>query len=156
MEGLIKNDDFRRVDSLLASEKKNQIIKMRGGWFGDRTLLHVSVQYDKLEMTKRMVKAGVDVNCRDCRGDTCAHIASRSGSVTCVTYVCRHLPHLINLQNSSGETCLHCAVYYDLLPSVRVLLEHNVDVRVRDKRGRTALDVAKRRNYRHIVEELEK
>ena len=102
MKELIKNDDFRRVDLLLASEKKNQIIEMRGGWF-NRTLLHVSVEHDKLEMTKRLVKTGVDVNCTDGYGDTCAHIASWSGSVTCVTYVCQHLPHLINLQNNFGD-----------------------------------------------------
>ena len=154
MEELIKNDDFHLVDLLLASEKKNQIIEMRGCW--DRTLLHVSVEHDKLEMTKRFVKTGVDVNSTDRYGNTCAHIASRYGSVTCVTYVCQHLPHLINLQSNYGWTCLHYAVYKNHLPSVRVLLEHNVDVRVRNKRGETALDEAKRQNRRHIVEELEK
>ena len=77
------------------------------------------------------------------------------GRVTLLTYVCRHLPRLINLQNDNGHTCLHCAVHNDHLPSVRVLLKHHVDVRVRDKRGRTALDWAELWSSRDIVEELE-
>ena len=154
MEELIEKDDFRRFDLLLASDKKNQIMEMRS-WY-DETLLHISVGHDKLEMTKQLVKTGADVNCTDKGGDTCAHIASLSGSVTCLRYVCQHLPHLLNLQNNYGETCLHYAVCHHHLPSVRMLLEPYVDFRVRNKEGRTALDVAKHWNIRHIVEELEK
>ena len=83
-------------------------------------------------------------------------LASMCGSVTCVTYVGQHWPHLLHLQDNNGWTCLHLAVHNDHLPSVRVLLKHNVDVHVRDKQGDTPLDWAKRYNRRHIVEELEK
>ena len=153
MEKLIKNDNFRQIDLLLSSHKRNEIIEMRGGRFGG-TLLHVSVEHDKLEMTERLVKTGVDVNWTDRGGRTFAHYASWFGRVTC--YVGQHWPHLFHLQDDFGWTCLHFAVFNNHLPSVRVLLEHNVDVHVRNKDGRTALDVAKRHNRRHLVEELEK
>ena len=155
MEELIKDDEFRQLDLLLASHKRNEIIEMRGGVFKG-TLLHVSARHDKLEMTKRLVETGVDVNWTDGWEWTFAHYASWYGSVTCATYVCQHWPHLLHLQTIDGWTCLHCAVRKDHLPSVRVLLEHNVDVHVRNKRGRTPLDVAKRDNKRHLVKELEK
>ena len=155
MEKLIENDDLRQFDLLLASDKRTEIIAMRGAWCGG-TLLHISVRHDKLEMAKRLVKAGVDVNCTDRSGHTCAHIASLFGSVTLLRYVCKHFPHLLNLQNKYRRTCLHSAVRNDDLPLVRVLLEHNVDIDVRDEGGETPFDVARRRNYRHLVEELKK
>ena len=85
MEELIKNDDFRLVDFLLSSDKREEIIEMRGGYNG--TLLHVSARHDKLEMTKRLVKTGVDVTCTDGGGWTFAHDASWCGSVTYLMYV---------------------------------------------------------------------
>ena len=139
MEKLIKNDEFRQLDLLLASHKRNKIIEMRVGGYNE-TLLHVSARHDKLEMTKRLVETGVDVNRTDWCGRTFAHFASMYGSVTCVTYVGQHWPHLLHLQDNNGCTCLHYAVLNDDLPLVHVLLEHNVDVHVRDKQGHTPLD----------------
>ena len=79
MEELIKNDEFRLVDLLLSSDKRKEILEMRGRL--NRTLLHISVEHDKLEMTKRFVNTGIDVNCTDVGGRTFAHDASLSGSV---------------------------------------------------------------------------
>ena len=155
MEELIKNDNFRLVDFLLSSDKRKEIIELRGCGY-KRTLLHVSAQHGKLEMTKRLVKTGVDVNCTDGHGRTFAHYASGFGSVTYLRYVGQHWPHLLHLQDNGGCRCLHYAVAYDQLSSVRVLLEHNVDVHVKNDEGETALDWAKQCNSHHLVEELEK
>ena len=153
MEELIRNNRFRQVNLLLSSAKRNEIIEMRRGC--GETLLHASVQLGNLEMTKRFVKTGVDVNRKDVGGRTFAHFASFCSSVTCLSYVCQYFPHLLNLQDKDGFTCLHWTVVSDKLCLLRVLLEHNVDVHVRNKEGQTALDAAKRLNKCHLVKELE-
>ena len=101
MRELVINDEFHRVDLLLSSEKKTEIIEMNEGWWG-RTLLHVAVEDDKLEMTKGLVAAGIDVNSTNFGGRTCVHFASSFGNVTSLRYLCQHFPHLLNLQDDDG------------------------------------------------------
>lgn len=55
---------------------------------------------------------------------------------------------------TSSKSCLHLAVQKGNLEMVRLLIEFNVDIFLRDNNGMTAIDLAKKENHENIVNEL--
>ena len=65
-------------------------------------------------------------------------------------------PALINLQDSDGCTALHYAVWSRDPAKLRFLLDNGADKTIRNKYGRTALDIARKYNYtKECIEVLE-
>ena len=62
----------------------------------------------------------------------------------------------VNAENAGGITALHYAVMYEKTDLVKRLLEHQ-DIKpfLRDKQGRSALDIARSNNLREIIALLE-
>ena len=161
MEELIRKEEFQQFDFVISTDRWNEIIEMRGNY--DNTLLHLTAQHDQLEMTKRLIETGVDVNCTNKFGQTIAHVAALCGSEKCLKYVCQYFPHLLNKQDKAGQTSLYCAARNDQLRLVRLLIGHNVDVNIRNEDGLTPLDLTLYWNHltkgiigHDIVEELKK
>ncbi len=61
----------------------------------------------------------------------------------------------VNQGNGMGGTCLIYAVTFNHPKLVKLLLEHNADVSLRDARGQTALDHAKAKGMKTMMLLLE-
>lgn len=57
--------------------------------------------------------------------------------------------------NTSGRTALHIAVEKSKVPIVKALTKAGADLRARDSRGRTPMDLAEAQGHQEMVEALE-
>jgi ankyrin repeat protein len=90
-----------------------------------------------------------DINCVDNSGATAIIWASFCGAEISLTYLLAQPGIAINVQNDQGETPLHLAI---LSPNnnsptnlVKRLLIKGADVEMKDKKGRTVIDLCKKR-----------
>lgn len=60
----------------------------------------------------------------------------------------------VNYQNTKGETALIRAVMKGAKDNVKILIENNADINLKDKNGNTAMDYAQKSNYNEIVKIL--
>ena len=61
----------------------------------------------------------------------------------------------MNIQNRKGETALMIAVSNQYINIVIYLIEKGADVTIRNNNGKTALDIAREKNFDKIVSLLE-
>lgn len=69
------------------------------------------------------------------------HNAARVGNVGRVAELLEQNPSLVNSQDASGNTPLHCAIGYFELGAVEKLLAYGADVNVPDANGTTPLHI---------------
>jgi ankyrin repeat protein len=94
---------------------------------------------------------GVDINARTSFSWTPLYVAVDHGTLEAVRLL---LERGANPLISDGSTPLHKASYTGRLEVVHLLLEHGADVKVEDKRGRTALQVAEEGRKDEVVKLL--
>jgi ankyrin repeat protein len=110
--------------------------------------LHSAVFYEDLEMVQVLLDYGVDVNAQDDSGDTPLGFASRyaqQGRFNDPRVVRLLLDHDADTNGTleGGElTPLYQASKLGRTEIVRVLVEYGASIEVKDKEGRTPLDVA--------------
>jgi hypothetical protein len=143
------------------------------GIFHDRTPLHMAALHDRLEIAKLIITSR-DISdevvlAKDCFGFTPLHLAVRAEHVDIVRLLATPslTPRIVaatSEQDDRGEDCdgftpLHLAATVGNLAIVKVLLLGCRDpaayIRVTNWQGMTALDIAKRRNQKKLVELLE-
>ena len=61
----------------------------------------------------------------------------------------------INYHNESGYTALMGAAENGQINNVKVLIKYNADTKLKNKEGFTALDFAKQKNNKEIIDILE-
>lgn len=94
------------------------------------------------------------LDAKDCNGRTFLHNIAASGNSILLdpVFALKRLKQeeLVNTTDDIGYTCLHCAINGSLYgfskpkSVVRVLLENGANVGAKDKKGRTAIDLAKK------------
>ena len=154
VRSLIERNDIDKFHLILSSSEAMGIIQMKSH-IGE-TLLHCSVQHDRLDITKLLIENGCCVDDGDTIRNTIAHYASHFNSLECLQYLCKNFNYLIPIKNAYGNTCLHVAVHRNSLSSFRLLLQYNADASVKDGDGHTPLEAAKLKNFQDIVKELQK
>ena len=124
----------------LVSHKANVNFKANSG----DTPLHVAAWYGQLEVVIALIhEFNCDINVKGYLGRSLLHSARAclrfDGAV--VEYVCRYLSPL--LVDDDGNTPLHTAcLNYSRKPILTALLKYNPPLLVRNKDGKTPLDVA--------------
>ena len=114
-----------------------------------RNPLHAAADSGNLEVVRKLIEYNpAYINAREEDGWTPLHWASegrhfKNGSV--LQLLLEHGAD-INVQGFDDWTPLHWASCYGPLGAVRVLLEHGVDVEMKSKQGKTALQLAGRRD----------
>jgi ankyrin repeat protein len=137
-------------------------VDVRG--IGDRSFLHLSVDRGLMEVTRILVERHASINARDSRDRTPLHttMPDRSGTFDdnyfeVVGYLLEHGADVNVQANTEHSTPLHLASYWGGVKVAQLLLDHDVNINVRGKMGRTPLhetliDLIDRPDYDYFVD----
>jgi hypothetical protein len=119
--------------------------------FGGLTALNMFVLAGNVQAVKYiLLKKWDDLNLPSREGDTCLHLASRTGQEELVR-IFLDSKASINALNMRKSTPLHSAARNGHLDVVGILLKAGADVEARDNRGRTPLNEASRNGHKEVV-----
>ncbi|KAK6716582.1 hypothetical protein SNK04_007534 [Fusarium graminearum] len=117
------------------------------------TPLHLAAERDHLAIAMLLLDSGASASSRTKDGRTPLHLASRYGSSAIVEYLLDDAHADPNAKTIDGRTPLHYAASAaadgdeEKRESVRLLRDYKADPTVKDAKGRTARDVAQKRDY---------
>lgn len=119
-----------------------------------QTALHYSARYGKEAVLRVLLESGADVNARDGRSkDTGLHFAIHGYEGIAGGRKMEDERGIWRTFNGPGRT--FSSVRNGFYDSLKVLLEHGADVRMKDSCGRTPLDIARKYRLRDAVSLLE-
>ena len=112
----------------------------------DRTPLHMAADRGFLEVTRILIERGANIDARDSSGRTPLHPTFRGVDGTfddtyfdVVQYLLEHGADVDTEANTKHSTPVHLASFHGGFKVAKLLLDHGVDINVRDKEGRTPL-----------------
>lgn len=104
-----------------------------------RTALFIAAENKRPAVIKLLKSMGADVDISDYAGNTPLMVAQYENVINYLIAA----EAKINLQNKVGETALMRAVLRNSMPAVIALLKAGADATLKNKEGKTALDLAK-------------
>lgn len=137
-----------------------------------QTPLHLAVLTNQIDIARRLMVGGADLEMQDCNGDTPLHIACRFGNINMVSVLlspiklnetgqneyripCKKIPQNLEIRNSNGYTCLHEAALNGHLNIVKVLISSGAQINTKEcKCGATVLHMAIDRGNSEMVSYL--
>ena len=174
----IKNDDIKKVKSILRGKKQNLSKRKR-----NETPLHVATERGNIEIVKLLIEHDADVNAQDSNGwsplyiacynayehivgaliehganariecilgNTPLHAASRNSNINIVQSLL-HCGVDISSCNVDGWTSLHRAVASRKIEIVKLLLDNGIDTEMITNSGKTAYELALTMRYYDIA-----
>ena len=111
--------------------------------------------YDgNLEIVRQLVSSGVNINCRGNGSQTALLHASFQSHNDVAFFLLDHNAKA-DVQNSRGDTPVIDAAASNNLPLLKRLVDAGADInKAENQKGRTALMLASRHNYRGVIEYL--
>ncbi|XP_067678999.1 serine/threonine-protein phosphatase 6 regulatory ankyrin repeat subunit C-like [Haliotis asinina] len=120
-------------------------------WF--RQPIHMAASKGHLEVVRRLVRRGVDINSRDSDHRTPLHWVSTYGHLDLVEYLLS-AGACVNIAQIDGFTPMHAATCLGHDDVCKLLIANGADVNRADKDGWTALHTAVCYGYENVVETL--
>jgi ankyrin repeat protein len=109
-------------------------------------MISINMMCVKPEITLMLIRAGANVNAADSDGNTALQIGTTESSDEVMEELLKKGADPNCLSSSTGERPLHVAALNGLSDTVALLLRYGADIKLRNARGKTALEVA---NPRH-------
>jgi ankyrin repeat protein len=122
------------------------------------TPLHFATCFGALEAIKFLLKCGVPADATSEKMTTPLHIVVRAlykWDITLARLLIKHKAEL-DAVDKKARTPLHYAAYRGYLEAVKLLLDEGANMVLKDWRGETALELAKRKSRRQVIRLLEK
>jgi len=128
-----------------------------------RTPLYYAVSNGHIDIVNTLLKNGADITQVTNKGNTPLHTATSKGYKEIIEVLLQHVSHdklkdFINAKTtSSGTTSLHVAAQSGFLEVVKSLLKHGAIYDIKNKEGKTPIDLSKDQsvnNLLKLVEEL--
>ncbi len=116
-------------------------------------LLHTAAHHGQAEVVRLLLQNHADVDARDSVNQTPLHEASTNGHVEVIEHLLDHGAD-VNAETTSQSTPLHRASEGGHLEAVRTLLARGADVRMRNRKNRSAFEVATLREHSAVAELL--
>lgn len=123
----------------------------------DESLLHCAVRSNSVELLKRFVEEGCDVNQLRSNGTNAIHLAADLGHAECLTVLLdapKADPNIRICVREKESTALHLAADDGNASCVSLLLAKGADAKVKNHRGFTPLHLAARTSSLECVELL--
>lgn len=118
------------------------------------TLLQYAIMFYNMELIEMLLEKGADPNLKNNYGNSplMMTIEIYRGEVGDVMKMLLKYGADTNILHTFNTySCLHLSVEHPNKTNIKILLEHGADYRVKNKAGKTALDLAIEKNYTAIV-----
>ena len=94
------------------------------------------------DIVRLLLNHGADAKVHDNSGNTLLHLAADDGDLELARILLEHITEVVNSQNDDGYTALLLALEWQKIDVAHLLLDHNADVHMHNKRGNTPLHIA--------------
>ncbi|MCA7010493.1 ankyrin repeat domain-containing protein [Wolbachia endosymbiont of Tribolium confusum] len=147
----VQDGDLNKVEGLA-----NQGAGLNTKGSNDWTLLHFAASSNKFDIVKFLLDKNANIKAKDVYGNTPLHVAAQYDSkLEIVEFLLDKNASGINDVNNNGSTPLHVAIQGNKSSTVKFLLNKGASIQVKDKDGKTPLDLAKQEGYTNIVQMIE-
>lgn len=113
-----------------------------------------AVRESDLVEARQLIKKGLTANVRDSEGEPVFVTAASNGDLEMLKFLQEFGANINARSRADGQTALMRAVEKGHQPSISWLLDNEVDLDTRDKRGETALIKAAKLRRSRLVEQL--
>ena len=117
----------------------------------DQTPLHLAAAAGNLKITNVLIQAGADINAQDICIETPLHMAACKKNGIEIIEALHRAGADINLQDDALETPLHVSTSMDNIEGVKTLLNLNANKEIKNKYGKTPLQIASWKNNQEMI-----
>ena len=147
----INNDDSDCLQQILVKD-----VPVNGHFWKGDTALTAASRIGSINCLKILINNGGDVNEKDFGSFSCIHLAAANGHFKCTQLLISSGAHIDERDRWNRTPLMHAAYFGDnkSIDCIRLLLDCNADIFVKDSIGKTALDYAKKEENEQAVQML--
>ena len=113
--------------------------------FGGYTILHVAAEYDHLDMVKYLYELDLNLESFTSKlNETHLYLAARYGALNVVNFLIEKGEDLNIAENEGGWTPFMYLFYLKDIELIKKAIRYGADIDLKNKRGNSALDLAKK------------
>ncbi|QJT94912.1 ankyrin repeat domain-containing protein [Wolbachia endosymbiont of Diaphorina citri] len=145
------SDDLNRVKALVS-----QGASLEAKDNSDNTPLHNACNNGYVKVVEYLVEEGASLKAKNKDGEAPLHVAvQHDGTLEVIEFILSRDLSGINDVTNEGRTPLHLAIKGNKPDTIELLLRKGASIVVKDKNGKTPLDLAKQEDYTNIIEMIE-
>lgn len=121
---------------------------------GESVLAHAIREHCDIELLMLLIKSGADIYDFDNEGVSIFDMAITYNNIEIVNYILEQGIDVNKTTRRSGFTALMAAACYGRAEIAKILLEHDADINIKDSKGFTAIDFARKMNKKSVLDLL--
>ncbi|EAY04905.1 hypothetical protein TVAG_016770 [Trichomonas vaginalis G3] len=118
-----------------------------------KSLLHLAVKHDSQDVGLMLIEEGLDINVKDNKGITSLMYCAEVGNTSMAKLLLSKGAD-VNSLNKENQNVLHMCCIYNSFGVLQTCLEKYPHMNVKDKNGKTPLDIAKEKGNQEIIDVL--